>query len=224
MLATKSICDSWPPVVTRWSHRQKTRGFQRGPAAGGHQGRLHKKTRAGSTRIGLRGCLSSGKQESRMVTAPTDPSRPKPPPPRPPRPPPPPPLITDRSPRRAGYYIHCPVTASTRRSWFPSGAGRNGTSPPAGAVAAIAARIASCAAADLALGDLATNIVFRSVGVERNFGPFECHQQLGCQQAVEGDEPGLASEDAIEAWPQGGLALAEQDGGEKTDTGRSLAS
>jgi hypothetical protein len=65
-------------------------------------------------------------------------------------------------------------------------------------VAAIAARIASCAAADLALGDLATNIVFRSVGVERNFGPFEHHQQFRlvgikpCQQAVEGDETGLA--------------------------------
>ena len=80
-------------------------------------------------------------------------------------------------------------------------------------VAAIAARIASCAAADFALGDLATNIVFRSVGVERNFGPFEHHQQFGlvgikpCQQAVEGDEPGLAREDAVEACPQGGFAL-----------------
>ena len=76
-----------------------------------------------------------------------------------------------------------------------------------------AARIASCASADLALGDLATNIVFRSVGVERNFGPFEHHQQFGlvgikpCQQAVEGDEPGLAREDAVEACPQGGFAL-----------------
>jgi hypothetical protein len=38
-------------------------------------------------------------------------------------------------------------------------------------VAAIAAGIASCAAADFAPGDLATNIVFRSVGVERDFGP-----------------------------------------------------
>jgi hypothetical protein len=48
--------------------------------------------------------------------------------------------------------------------------------------------------------------------VKRNFGPFEHHQQFGfvgmqpCQQAVEGDEAGLAGEDAVEPCRQGGPA------------------
>src|SRR5450755_2069243 len=51
--------------------------------------------------------------------------------------------------------------------------------------------------------------------MERDFGPLEHHQQFAlvgmepCEQAVEGDEPGLAREDAIEPCPQGGLAPAD---------------
>src|SRR6266851_6683716 len=80
-------------------------------------------------------------------------------------------------------------------------------------VAAVATGVASGAAADLSLCDLAADIVFRSVGVERNFGTIEHHQQFAlvgmepCEQAVEGDEASLAREDAVEPCPQGGAAL-----------------
>jgi hypothetical protein len=39
-------------------------------------------------------------------------------------------------------------------------------------VAAVATNIASGAAADLSLGDLAADIVLRCIGVQRNFGPY----------------------------------------------------
>src|SRR2546426_12498949 len=64
-----------------------------------------------------------------------------------------------------------------------------------------------------ALGHLTADVVLRTVGVERNFGPLEHHQQLGLvgveasEQPVEGDEAGAAGGDAGEASPQGGLAL-----------------
>ena len=81
-------------------------------------------------------------------------------------------------------------------------------------IAAVATGVASCAAADLALGDLAADIVLRSVGVQWDFGPIEHHEQLALvgsmepsEQTVEGDEAGLAREDAIEACPQSDLAL-----------------
>ena len=67
--------------------------------------------------------------------------------------------------------------------------------------------------ADLALGDVAADVIFRSIGVQRDLGPVEHHQQFGLvgvqprEQAVEGDEAGVALEDAIEARPQGGLML-----------------
>src|SRR5215204_3685885 len=80
-------------------------------------------------------------------------------------------------------------------------------------VATVSPGITSCAAADFSLGDLASDVVLRAVGVERNFGSFEHHQQLGlvgvkaCEQPIEGDEAGtLVAEDAIEPRPQGGLA------------------
>ena len=80
-------------------------------------------------------------------------------------------------------------------------------------VAAVSTGIAACAAADLALGHLTADVVLRTVGVERDFGSLEHHQQLGLvgveasEQPVEGDEAGAAREDAVEASPQGGLAL-----------------
>ena len=40
-------------------------------------------------------------------------------------------------------------------------------------IATIAPGVASGAAADLALGHLAADVVFRAVGVQRNFGPVE---------------------------------------------------
>jgi hypothetical protein len=81
-------------------------------------------------------------------------------------------------------------------------------------VAAVATSIASCAAAHLSFGDVAAHVVFRSVGVERNFGAVEHHQQFAfvgmepSEQSVEADEARLAREDAIKACPQSGLALA----------------
>ena len=80
-------------------------------------------------------------------------------------------------------------------------------------IAAIATDIAAGAAADLAFGDVSPNIVFRAVGVERDFGPLKHFEQLGLvgvesfEQAVEGDEAGLTREDAIEPRRQGRFAL-----------------
>ena len=81
-------------------------------------------------------------------------------------------------------------------------------------IAAIATRIASGAAAHLSFGDLTADIVLRSIGVQRNLGPIEHHQQFALvgaepsEQPVENDEPGLACEDAIEARPQRSPALS----------------
>jgi hypothetical protein len=81
-------------------------------------------------------------------------------------------------------------------------------------IAAIATGVASGASADLSLDDLAADVVLRSVGVERDFGPIEHHEQFAfvgmkpCEQAVEGDEAGFAAEDTVKPCPQGGLALA----------------
>jgi hypothetical protein len=72
-------------------------------------------------------------------------------------------------------------------------------------VAAVATGIASCAATDLSVGDLAADIVLRPVGVQRYFGAIEHYQQFApvgmepCQQAIECDEAGLAREDAVVA-------------------------
>ncbi len=79
-------------------------------------------------------------------------------------------------------------------------------------IAAVAAGIAARAAADLAFGHLAADVVFRAVGVERDLRAIEHHQQfrlVGVQpseQAVEGGKAGAAFEDAIKAGAQGGLA------------------
>ena len=60
---------------------------------------------------------------------------------------------------------------------------------------------------------MAADVVLRSVGVQRDLGAVEHHQQLGLvgveprEQTVEGDEAGLAREDAVEPRPQCGLAL-----------------
>ena len=80
-------------------------------------------------------------------------------------------------------------------------------------IAAIPPDVAAGTGADLAAGDVAADVVFRSVGVQRDFGSVEHHQQLGLvgveprEQAVEGDEAGLARKDAVEPRPQGNLAL-----------------
>src|ERR1700692_2310723 len=80
-------------------------------------------------------------------------------------------------------------------------------------IAAITTDIATGAGTDLAPGDVAADVVLRSVGVQWDFGSVEHHQQLGFvgveprEQAVEGDEAGLALEDAVEPSPQCCLAL-----------------
>src|SRR6266702_712424 len=74
-------------------------------------------------------------------------------------------------------------------------------------VAAIAADIAAGATADLAPGHVAADVVLRSVGVQRDLGSVEHHQQFGFvgveprEQTVEGDEARLAREDAVEPRP-----------------------
>jgi hypothetical protein len=80
-------------------------------------------------------------------------------------------------------------------------------------VSAIPADVTAGAAAELSPGDVTADVVFRSVGMQRNFGPLEHHQQFGLvgmepgEQAVEGDEAGLAREDAVELRLQLSLAL-----------------
>src|ERR1700675_217466 len=75
-------------------------------------------------------------------------------------------------------------------------------------IAAITTDIAAGAGTDLPPGDVAADVVLRSVGVQRDFGSVEHHQQLGLvgveprEQAVERDEAGLALEDAVEPRPQ----------------------
>ena len=72
-------------------------------------------------------------------------------------------------------------------------------------IATIPADVAPCAGADLAPRHLTADVVLRAVGVERDFGPFEHHQQLSlvgmqpCQQAIQRGEAGAAAEDAIKA-------------------------
>src|ERR1700722_11964124 len=79
-------------------------------------------------------------------------------------------------------------------------------------VAAIATGVAAGSAADGPLGDLATNIVLGAVGVQRDLGPFEHHQQfafvgaLAGQQTIERGEAGLVAEDTVEPRRQNRLA------------------
>src|ERR1700757_57912 len=81
-------------------------------------------------------------------------------------------------------------------------------------VAAVATNVTSGAATDLSLGDLAADIVLRSIGVQWDLRPVEHHQQFTLvgmepgKQTVEGDESGLVREDAIEAGAQGSPALS----------------
>jgi len=79
-------------------------------------------------------------------------------------------------------------------------------------VATVAADIAAGAAADLAPGDMAADVILRSVGVQGDLRPVEHHQQFGLvgvepgEQTIEGHEASFAREDAIEPYPQRGLA------------------
>src|SRR5208337_1049864 len=74
-------------------------------------------------------------------------------------------------------------------------------------VAAVAAGAGLGAAADLAFGHLAADVVLRTIGVQRDLRVVEHHQELGLvgvqplEQAVEGGKAGGAQEDAVEARP-----------------------
>src|SRR5271165_4717434 len=74
-------------------------------------------------------------------------------------------------------------------------------------VAAVAAGVGLGAAADLAFGHLAADVVLRTIGVQRDLRVVEHHQELGLvgvqplEQAVEGGKAGGSQEDAVEARP-----------------------
>jgi len=74
-------------------------------------------------------------------------------------------------------------------------------------IATVATDIAAGAAADLALGHLAADVVFRSIGMEGDLGAIERHQQLALvgmepfEQTVEDDEAGATREDTVEPRP-----------------------
>ena len=80
------------------------------------------------------------------------------------------------------------------------------------AIAAISTHVTARAAADVAPGHLAADVIFRSIGMEGDFGAVEHHQQLGLlrvqpgEETVERDEPCLQGEDAIKPRSQDGLA------------------
>jgi hypothetical protein len=71
-------------------------------------------------------------------------------------------------------------------------------------VTAVATGVAAGSAADVTLGHLAADVVFRAVGVQRYLRVVEHHQQFGLvgvqplQQPIEGNEAGLPSEDTVE--------------------------
>ncbi len=71
-------------------------------------------------------------------------------------------------------------------------------------IAAIAPGVAAGSGADLAAGDLAADVVFGAVGMQRDLRPLQHHQQFGLvgmqplQQSIQRDEAGAAAEDAIE--------------------------
>jgi hypothetical protein len=71
-------------------------------------------------------------------------------------------------------------------------------------IAAIASGVAVRAAADLALDDVTADVALGAIGVQRDLRPVEHGEQLGLvgieplQQAIERDEAGAATEDAIE--------------------------
>src|SRR3954454_11383427 len=75
-------------------------------------------------------------------------------------------------------------------------------------VAAVAAAVAVRATADLTLGHLTADVVFRAVGVQGDFGAVEHHQQLelvGVQpleQSIKYGKAGAAAEDAIKTRSQ----------------------
>jgi hypothetical protein len=79
-----------------------------------------------------------------------------------------------------------------------------GLGQPQERISAVAAGIAARPGADLAPGDVATDIVLRPVGVQRRLWPVQHRQQLGfvgvqaLQQPVQRDEAGAAQEDAVE--------------------------
>lgn len=76
-------------------------------------------------------------------------------------------------------------------------------------VAAVAPEIAAAATADLAPYDLATQVVLRTVGVQREVRAVKHEQQLGLagvkprQQAIEAGIAGAPFEDAIRRIPTG---------------------
>src|SRR5690349_11824140 len=71
-------------------------------------------------------------------------------------------------------------------------------------IATVAPDVAAGSGADLAAGDLAANIVFGAVGMQRDLRAIQHPQQFGlvgmqpCQQAIERGKAGAAAEDAIE--------------------------
>src|SRR5215468_5578856 len=96
---------------------------------------------------------------------------------------------------------------------------RNAPSPPRTQhicvqriIAAVGTRVTAGATANLSPCHLSANVIFRSIGVERNLGTLEHHEQFGLlfvqpnEQTVECDESGLELEDAIEPCQQYGLA------------------
>ena len=90
-----------------------------------------------------------------------------------------------------------------RHTVFGAGLGQSEES-----IAAIAPGVAAGSGTHLAAGDLAADVILRTVGVQRYLRPLQHHQQFGLvgmqslQQSIQRDEAGAAAEDAIEPCPQ----------------------
>jgi hypothetical protein len=72
-------------------------------------------------------------------------------------------------------------------------------------IATVSSNITAGAATDLSLGDVTTNVLLGTIGVQRYLWPVEHGEQLSLvgiqspQQAIERNEAGAVAEDAIEA-------------------------
>ena len=102
-----------------------------------------------------------------------------------------------------------PQTPSLGAKVVPEGDAELSTSlgEPEECIAAVATAVAVGSPADVAFGPLAADVVFRAIGVQRNFRVIEHHQQFvlvgvqPMQQVIKGDEACAPLKDAIEARP-----------------------
>lgn len=105
--------------------------------------------------------------------------------------------------RGAGHFEPAAQIIPERDAQFVTGLGEAEER-----VTAIPSDLTAGSGADLPPRDVTADVVLRAVGVQRNFRPFQHHQQFDLvgvqprQQAVQRDVAGAAKENTAEANPQ----------------------